>query len=369
MFNLAAESKTVVDIMMYGSMSEWSRVNSVDFAKALKQAEEDGFTQANLRINSPGGSIFEGLAMISAMKSSNLIIHAYIDGMAASMMSAVAINADKVFIAKGGRMMIHQGSGGVFGSAKKIKNYADLLHSLNTTIAELYAEKTGKLVKDIVDTWMAESNDQWFTSKQALKEKLVDEVVSSPVKAPEKAEATYLDMVAHYETQIENEDKMDKSKLIKRLGLEANATEEQIEAALTALEAKAKKNGAAATQKPEGGEGKASEKMVASFIKLGKKAGVVTEANESSMKKLAEADIDACMDLLPDPSAQAGTGTGDKDLRISELIAAIKGENYGGGKKTWNELTAQQREELEDKDPKAFEALFNAQYGNVENRR
>ena len=144
MFNLTAESKTIVDIMMYGSMSEWSRVNSTDFAKALKQAEDDGYTQANLRINSPGGSIFEGLAMISAMKSSNLIIHAYIDGMAASMMSAVAINADRVFIAKGGHMMIHQGSGGVHGSAKKIKNYAELLSSLNTTIAELYAEKTGK---------------------------------------------------------------------------------------------------------------------------------------------------------------------------------------------------------------------------------
>ena len=367
MFNLTAKSKTVVDIMMYGSISEWSRVNANDFAKALKQAEDDGFTHVNLRINSPGGGIIEGLAMIAQMKASSLIIHAYIDGMAASMMSAVAINADRVFMAKGARMMIHQGNGGVFGSSKVIKNYANLLDSFNSTLAEMYADKTGKEPGVIIDTWMAEGNDQWFTSKQALKEKLIDEVISSPVKAPEKAEATFIEMAAHYETQIETENQMDKSKLIKRLGLAENATEEQIETALTALEEKAKAGAAGAAGKPTGNDEKASEKMVASFIKLGKKAGVVTEENEASMKKLAYADIDACMDLLPDHSANAGTGAVDGDKRISELIAAIKGENAGGGKKTWDEMSAQERAELESKDPKAFEALFNAQYGKVEN--
>jgi len=365
MFNLTAKSKSVAEVRLYGTVSEWGRINALDISKSLEMAKRQGFKKVVFRIHCPGGAMFEGVAVNSVISASELETGSIVDGVAASMGSAIAISTGHSAMMKGTRIMIHQGSGGVSGSANKIINYGNLLKTLNNDLAELYASKTGKDKQWILDNWMKEGEDKWFTAEEAKKVGLVDEVIPNEKKSKTSTEASFEEMAAYYNeklaTNYETEEKMDKSKLIKRLGLAEDATEEQIEAALTALETKAKAN-----EKPQGNE-KTKEKMVASFLTLGKKAGVVTKENEASMKKLAEADIDACMDLLPDAAAQAGGGNEVKDFRLSELIAALKGENTESSKKTWEDLTPNERKELEEKDPKAFEALFNAEYGNVKN--
>ncbi|WP_420582079.1 head maturation protease, ClpP-related [Reichenbachiella sp.] len=364
MFELQAKSKTTADINMYGSISAWSKVNADEFTKAIKQAEAEGYESVNLRINSPGGSIFEGLAMIAQMKASSLTIHAYIDGMAASMGSAIAINADKVYMAKGARMMIHQGSGGAYGSAAQIKNYANLLESLNESLAEMYADKTGKEIDWIQSNWMAEGKDSWFSLKEAKKVGLVDEESDTKIKAPEKAEAAYEEMAAHYDSQLqfENKDEM-KDKLIEKYGLNADATDEEIMAAIEADKATA----SAGADDAQLAEAETQE----AFIAMGEKAGLITAKNKASVEKMiTKAGIKETAEFLEATAVEKPKS--DDAPRASEIIEAFKAAGLGGkqpsGDKKLEDYSEAELDALEAKDPEAFEKLFNAsELGKVHN--
>lgn len=366
MFELQAKSKTAVDIMMYGTISEWGKVNADDFYKALKKAEEDGYKTVNLRVNSPGGSIFEGLAIIGVIKGSPLDIDMYIDGLAASMMSAVAMSVRKVYMAKGARMMIHQGHGGVAGSAKQIINYGKLLISLNETMAEFIADRTGKDQKWILDNWMSEGQDKWFKFSEAEEAGLVDGESDKKIKPFQKEAAEYTEMAAHYQEQLENQNKDTmKEKLIEKYGLKADATEEEIMAAIAADKEKT-----TPAKKPEdkpAASGDDTAESVDAFIAMGKKAGLINKDNEAAVKTMAEkAGLKATSEFLN--GFEASGGTGDNGERLSDVIAkALKsGGSANAGDKKLEDYTPEELDDLEAKDPAAFEALFKAsKYGKV----
>jgi len=200
---LVAKSKKEVNVIMFGSVSQWSALSATKMQEVLQQAEKDGYEKVNLMINSPGGSIFEGLAIYNILKAHNLEIVGDVVGMAASMASALLMGCDSVRIGKGSRMMIHSGSSGVYGNASQILQHAKLLESLNLTIAELYADKVNETAEWVQENWMKDGMDSWFTAEQASKAGLVDEVYGSKVKSGE-ATADFSKMAAHYEGQVSN---------------------------------------------------------------------------------------------------------------------------------------------------------------------
>jgi ATP-dependent Clp protease protease subunit len=119
----------------------------------------------HLRINSPGGDVFEGRAMQQALRESKSRVVAHIDGLAASAATFLPIVADEVEISPGGFMMIHNAWGLAVGSAQDMLDYAALLEKIDGSIRQDYSAKTGKTEEDIKSMMDAET---WLTAEEAV---------------------------------------------------------------------------------------------------------------------------------------------------------------------------------------------------------
>lgn len=119
----------------------------------------------NLHINSPGGSVFDGVAIYNALARHPARIVVDIDGVAASIASIVAMAGDEINIAANAMMMIHDPSGIVRGGADEMRKTADILDQVKGVIADTYARRTGQALSAI-EKWMAD--ETWFTAEDAL---------------------------------------------------------------------------------------------------------------------------------------------------------------------------------------------------------
>ena len=152
----------VATIYVYDVIDPYWGVSASDMAKALA-----GITapQIVLRINSPGGDVFEARAMMAQLVGHAATITAKIDGLAASAASFLAMAASSVEIAEGGFYMIHKGWTWMMGNADDFRDATSLLDKVDTSIVETYAGKTGKSAEEIA-AWM--KAETWFTAQEAI---------------------------------------------------------------------------------------------------------------------------------------------------------------------------------------------------------
>jgi ATP-dependent Clp protease protease subunit len=154
-------SQTVAELLLYGEISsfdfwgdEVTPKQIDDELKALGQVDE-----INVRINSPGGEVFAGMAIHAMLTRHSAKINVYVDGLAASIASVIALAGDTVTMAKGSFFMIHLPWGGVRGTSTEMRKYADLLDQITGSMVDLYAEKSGKdpdAIRQMLEkeTWM-----------------------------------------------------------------------------------------------------------------------------------------------------------------------------------------------------------------------
>jgi ATP-dependent Clp protease protease subunit len=123
----------------------------------------------NLHINSPGGSVFDGVAIYNSLNSHPARIEVDVDGVAASIASLIAMAGDEIRMAANAMMMIHDPMGFAMGGAEDMRKTADLLDQIKGVIANTYAKRTGKKEADVMalmaeETWMtaAEAQDAGF---------------------------------------------------------------------------------------------------------------------------------------------------------------------------------------------------------------
>lgn len=147
----------------------------------------------NLRINSPGGSVFAARTMEQALREHPATIIVHIDGYAASAASFLMMAADEIRIAPGAMVMIHKAWAGVYGNAADLRQTADLLEKIDGTLVATYAARTGKDENQIAD-WM--SAETWFTAQEAVAAGFADRI--SDGKA--QAQAWDLSAYANYKT-------------------------------------------------------------------------------------------------------------------------------------------------------------------------
>lgn len=150
----------------------WGGVAPETFAKALMAITAGTI---HLRINSPGGSVFAARAMQAALREHPATVVAHIDGYAASAASVLMLAADRIVAGPGSMVMIHKAWTVGWGNADDLRQTADLLDKVDSTLVDSYAAKTGRDKDEIVDWMTAET---WFTAAEALEAGLVDEVVS-----------------------------------------------------------------------------------------------------------------------------------------------------------------------------------------------
>lgn len=126
-----------------------------------------------VHLNSPGGDIFDGLAIYQALKDHPADVTVKIDGLAASIASVIAMAADKLVMAPKSTMMIHDGWSMGVGNATDLHKLADLLDKQSDIIASVYADRTGQPA----DFWRDRMRDEtWYNAQEALTAGLVDEI-------------------------------------------------------------------------------------------------------------------------------------------------------------------------------------------------
>jgi ATP-dependent Clp endopeptidase proteolytic subunit ClpP len=180
------------EILIYGEIGNWGDncVNANGFVKELK-ALEKSCSLINLRINSNGGNVYEGIAIFNAIKNSKTEIDAYVDGIAASMATLIAMACRKVYMSKYARFMTHRPSGGAWGTAEELRAVATEIDALEVIGNKMYQEKTG-LSETEVSAKFLNGKDNFFSAAIALQEKLIDgiydgEQVDIPTNITDKA--------------------------------------------------------------------------------------------------------------------------------------------------------------------------------------
>lgn len=157
------------DIYIYSEIGLWG-ITANDFAKDLKEVKAKTIT---MHINSPGGSVFDGLAIHNMVKKHPAKVTAVVDGVAASIATVIALGADTVKMSAGSLWMIHDPSAMVGGTADDMDKAAEALRKMADSIAGIYQAKTGKALEDIKAKM---SEETWFSATEAKDYGFADEI-------------------------------------------------------------------------------------------------------------------------------------------------------------------------------------------------
>ncbi|VCY50552.1 ATP-dependent Clp protease proteolytic subunit 1 [Escherichia coli] len=139
-FRMQAGHQSDADIYIYDEIGFWG-VTAKQFISDLNALGD--ITHINLHINSPGGDVFEGIAIFNALKTHGASITVYVDGVAASMASVIAMVGNPVIMPENTFMMIHKPFGFTGGDAEDMRTYADLLDKVEAVLLPAYAQKDG----------------------------------------------------------------------------------------------------------------------------------------------------------------------------------------------------------------------------------
>jgi ATP-dependent protease ClpP protease subunit len=157
------------EVVIYDEIGWWG-TSAADFMNELKQITADTIT---LRLNSPGGDVFDGVAIMNALRSHPATVTTQVDGLAASIASVIALAGDRIVMQPGATMMIHDASGMCYGQAPDMRELADMLDRHSDNIASLYAERAGGTVAEWRERMRGEA---WFNADEAVAAGLADEV-------------------------------------------------------------------------------------------------------------------------------------------------------------------------------------------------
>lgn len=145
-------------------------VTAQDFVRDLQGV---GASKIDLHLNTPGGDVFDGIAILNALKSHSAEVTVYVDALAASIGSVIAQGGDKRIMQRNSQMMIHDGHGLAVGNAADMRELADLLDKTSNNIASVYADRAGGTVADWRALMLAET---WYSAEEAVQAGLADEV-------------------------------------------------------------------------------------------------------------------------------------------------------------------------------------------------
>lgn len=158
------------ELLVYEEIGFWG-ITADQFRRDL-DAAPDG--ELHVRINSPGGSVFDGVAIYNALVERGDVV-THIDGLAASIASVIALAGEQRQISQGARIMIHEPWSIVLGNADDMRKEADVLDGINDDIAGIYAGVTGIEVPDLLAAMKAET---WYSAQEAVDEGFATELVN-----------------------------------------------------------------------------------------------------------------------------------------------------------------------------------------------
>jgi ATP-dependent Clp endopeptidase proteolytic subunit ClpP len=167
----AASSGNSADISIYEEIGGWG-ITAQQFSEDLKALGD--ITHINLHIHSPGGDVFDGIAIYNLLNKHPAKVTVHIDGLAASMASVIAMAGDRIVMPENALMMIHKPWGISGGNANDMRDYAELLDKVESVLIPAYARKTGKSAE--VLGAMLES-ETWMDGRECVAQGFADELL------------------------------------------------------------------------------------------------------------------------------------------------------------------------------------------------
>lgn len=213
-YKIEARSDSEADIMIYGEIGDswWEEsLTARQFVSDLKELEKK-HTRINVRINSPGGSVWDGLAIFNALQQSEADVHTWNDGLAASMAAVIMMAGNKVHSAKNSLLMFHSPSTYARGNAKELRNVLEALDKVQNSLIECLVPRSQKTKAELEAEYF-DYQDHWLTADEALAAGFVDELSEKKASVPQNiTNMRYQEMVAQFNQLVPEEKR--KPKLI-----------------------------------------------------------------------------------------------------------------------------------------------------------
>lgn len=177
--NASAAAEKEAEVYIYGDIGGWfDGVVAEDFAKEIAALDVETL---NVRINSPGGTVFDGVAIYNALAAHKARVVVHVEGIAASIASVIAMAGDEIRIGEAATIMIHKPWSFAIGNADALRKEAEVLDTLEGGIIDIYAARTGEDRKALEGMIAAET---WLRGQEAVDAGFADVMV--PAKKKEK---------------------------------------------------------------------------------------------------------------------------------------------------------------------------------------
>lgn len=360
---LPRDAKSAVAILLYGGIG--SGENRVDSSAVVAELMDlaSRYENIDVRINSMGGEVYAGMAIFNAIRASQANINIYVDGVAASMAGVIALCGRPLHMSKYARLMLHQVSGGIYGTSKDIRSYADQVDALTNVLVDVVAEKSGLKPEEVRKKWF-DGEDHWITAQEAMDLKLADSIYDMKDGAV-PAEGATAEAIYEFTNRLYSQPQINENmalidELKKRSSFQNAATEEQMLAEVSRLENEAAKVPALeselATLKAEkaAAEKAAHEALVNQAIADGR----IPAAQKDQYLALMAKDYEGVKAILEGMPKSAGrvkdfvNGQGNNQTARQQLEAM-----------SWDEIDKAERlMELKNNYPDLYEAKMKAKF-------
>lgn len=175
-----SDSKEEATVYVYDAIGSWFGIDPASWVPAFNAIKAKNI---HLRINSPGGSVFDAEAIYNAIREHPSFVTAHIDGLCASAATTIALASDEIEMSEGSMFMIHNSWSCAIGNSRDFLKEAQLLDKVDETIVSRYVQKTGQRKDNIQNMMIAET---WLTAAEALEYGFVDRIFTAA--EPEEAD-------------------------------------------------------------------------------------------------------------------------------------------------------------------------------------
>lgn len=169
------EAPKPAEVLIYGNIGDRWNEDGVIASELVRDLSALQADTINLRINSYGGSVPDGLAIYNALRRHKATVNVFVDGVAISCASYIAMAGDTITMAKNSQMMIHAPWTFAYGNSNDMREQADILDRYAKAMASAYADKSGKTYEDAL-ALLTDGKDHWFLADEAKAEGFADEV-------------------------------------------------------------------------------------------------------------------------------------------------------------------------------------------------
>ena len=298
-FNMIPSPDTAC-ILLYGEIGGFDGISDKDIVAELYEYASM-YKSIDIRVNSPGGSVYAGMSIFNALRSSEADITIYVDGIAASMASVIALCGKPVYMSQYARLMLHAPYGGCYGNKEELRSVSDELASLEDTLADMYASRLGKTREEIKDTYF-DGKDHWITAKEAKEMGLVDGIYDIKEKVDAQSpQDIYAVFQARLNSQSFNTHNNMYEELRKRPSFAACATDEDVVRMLASMENKAGQYDAVVKERNDlktsldgyvQKEKEARELEIKNLLESAMQKGRIAPASRDAYKAILEKDFE-----------------------------------------------------------------------------